>query len=141
MKTIAGLLSLSMGVYFSAYAGRLIPLRESGYTGLFRLLDAVFEIGPYASGALLLVVGVVLSARGSHGKWRTVAALVSVTCVALLPLLIHVWMFRWTYYAGTPPRRAFWGPLTRGEWGTFGLGLTLLTVGFYLLFAVRASQR
>ena len=63
MKMLVELSSIFAGFYFIAYSGRLIILRNSGYTALFKVLDGIFGYLPFLSVAVLLIVGTVSIVR------------------------------------------------------------------------------
>jgi len=142
VKTLLETLSICTGIYFAAYSGRLLVLRDAGHTSLFKFLEAVTGYLPFLSVGVLLTVGIIAVLRESNGKPCAIAVKVPlILIIALVPQAVHMAMYSLTYTTGASPQRTLYGSLSRSEWLIFLVGFLLLGVGTFLLLRVRKKRQ
>jgi len=140
MKTLFGSLSICVGFYLATYSGRLIVLRSIGHSRLFALLDWLMGCSPFASIAILLLVGIAVVLKNADGQPRTLIVKLPLTfLVAVIPLAVHLAMIKLTYSVDSPPPK-LWETLSVSEWIILVLGCFLIGMGVFLLVRTRNHE-
>lgn len=127
MKTLFGALSICVGAYFAAFAGCVL-IRNVGYPGTALTLDWCVAWSPFVSLLILILIGFRVHANNEASDWWVFWKIPVVCLTALIPLMVHLGLFKLTFAVDPPPVR-LWGPLSPSKWVILVVGCLLIGIG------------